>query len=123
MIHHSAKPAAPLHAFASAYGNHGNVFSHRPGLDIPFYHSPFFASLSSIPPSPCLIDKVSPPVGMRPNFEQKICQNQTENFRTPNKHDADVYESDDPQVSLDGSKLWQEFHKRGTEMVITKTGR
>lgn len=30
---------------------------------------------------------------------------------------------DDPKVTLDSQNLWDEFHKRGTEMVITKSGR
>jgi len=30
---------------------------------------------------------------------------------------------DDPKVTLDSKKLWTEFHKMGTEMVITKSGR
>lgn len=30
---------------------------------------------------------------------------------------------DDPKVTLDSKKLWNEFHKMGTEMVITKSGR
>ncbi|XP_068187333.1 T-box transcription factor TBX3-like [Antennarius striatus] len=30
---------------------------------------------------------------------------------------------DDPKVTLDSQDLWSEFHERGTEMVITKSGR
>uniref|UniRef100_A0A3Q1GVC5 T-box transcription factor 2 n=1 Tax=Acanthochromis polyacanthus TaxID=80966 RepID=A0A3Q1GVC5_9TELE len=30
---------------------------------------------------------------------------------------------DDPKVTLEGENLWNEFHKMGTEMVITKSGR
>lgn len=30
---------------------------------------------------------------------------------------------DDPRVTLDSQSLWSEFYKRGTEMVITKSGR
>lgn len=30
---------------------------------------------------------------------------------------------DEPIVTLDSQNLWSEFHKRGTEMVITKSGR
>ncbi|XP_054748865.2 T-box transcription factor TBX2-like isoform X1 [Lytechinus pictus] len=32
-------------------------------------------------------------------------------------------DSDDPQVTLESKELWEKFHKRGTEMVITKSGR
>ncbi|XP_034953756.2 T-box transcription factor TBX3 [Zootoca vivipara] len=30
---------------------------------------------------------------------------------------------DDPKVHLEAKELWDQFHKRGTEMVITKSGR
>ena len=30
---------------------------------------------------------------------------------------------DDPKVNLEHKELWEQFHKFGTEMVITKTGR
>ena len=30
---------------------------------------------------------------------------------------------DDPKVTLEHRELWEQFHKYGTEMVITKTGR
>ncbi|XP_006007893.1 T-box transcription factor TBX3a [Latimeria chalumnae] len=30
---------------------------------------------------------------------------------------------DDPKVNLEAKELWEQFHKRGTEMVITKSGR
>ncbi|XP_029030442.1 T-box transcription factor TBX3-like [Betta splendens] len=31
--------------------------------------------------------------------------------------------ADDPKVTLESKSLWKEFHKMGTEMVITKSGR
>lgn len=31
--------------------------------------------------------------------------------------------ADDPKVTLESKNLWKEFHKMGTEMVITKSGR
>lgn len=33
------------------------------------------------------------------------------------------HEPDDPVVELENKDLWTQFHKIGTEMVITKTGR
>lgn len=30
---------------------------------------------------------------------------------------------DDPKVDLEGKEMWEQFHKYGTEMVITKSGR
>lgn len=35
--------------------------------------------------------------------------------------EADV--QDDPKVELESKELWEKFHKLGTEMVITKSGR
>jgi hypothetical protein len=31
--------------------------------------------------------------------------------------------NDDPKVELEGVELWEQFHRFGTEMVITKSGR
>ncbi|XP_074528798.1 T-box transcription factor TBX2b-like [Halichoeres trimaculatus] len=36
---------------------------------------------------------------------------------------AEEGQEDDPKVTLESQSLWNEFHKRGTEMVITKSGR
>ncbi|XP_072163849.1 uncharacterized protein [Diadema setosum] len=37
--------------------------------------------------------------------------------------EAQSDDTDDPQVNLESKELWEKFHKRGTEMVITKSGR
>lgn len=37
--------------------------------------------------------------------------------------DPEVAPEDDPVVQLEGKDLWGQFHKSGTEMVITKSGR
>ena len=41
--------------------------------------------------------------------------------RVPLPEDESV--KDDPKVTLDQKELWDKFHKLGTEMVITKSGR
>ena len=41
--------------------------------------------------------------------------------RVPLPEDDSV--KDDPKVTLDQKDLWDKFHKLGTEMVITKSGR
>ena len=41
--------------------------------------------------------------------------------RPPPPEDDNV--QDDPKVNLEAKELWEQFHKFGTEMVITKTGR
>ena len=40
-------------------------------------------------------------------------------FEPPEASDV----QDDPKVELEGKELWEKFHGRGTEMVITKSGR
>ncbi|XP_033112131.1 T-box transcription factor TBX3-like isoform X2 [Anneissia japonica] len=47
----------------------------------------------------------------RPSFRPFPCLEQQER------------DTDDPQVMLEGKDLWDQFHKFGTEMVITKSGR
>ena len=42
-------------------------------------------------------------------------------FRPPPPEEDNV--KDDPKVTLEHKELWTEFHKNGTEMVITKSGR
>ncbi|KAL8577150.1 hypothetical protein ACOMHN_052452 [Nucella lapillus] len=42
-------------------------------------------------------------------------------FRRALEPEPDV--QDDPKVELEGKELWQQFHRLGTEMVITKSGR
>ena len=39
----------------------------------------------------------------------------------PDMNEPEV--NDDPKVELEGKDLWDKFHERGTEMVITKSGR
>ena len=39
------------------------------------------------------------------------------------QHDCDNEVNDDPKVNLEARELWEQFHKNGTEMVITKSGR
>ena len=39
----------------------------------------------------------------------------------PLPEDDDV--KDDPKVTLEHKEMWETFHKHGTEMVITKSGR
>ena len=39
------------------------------------------------------------------------------------QQDCDNEVNDDPKVNLESRELWEQFHKIGTEMVITKSGR
>ncbi|XP_070839268.1 T-box transcription factor TBX2b-like [Chaetodon trifascialis] len=50
-------------------------------------------------------------------------QNQPVRTRSTKILQPEEGSDDDPKVTLDSQNLWSEFHKRGTEMVITKSGR
>ena len=39
------------------------------------------------------------------------------------KEEREEASDTDPDVSLEASNLWEQFHNIGTEMVITKSGR
>ena len=41
----------------------------------------------------------------------------------PSSANEDDNVQDDPKVTLEHKELWEQFHKYGTEMVITKSGR
>jgi T-box protein 2 len=41
----------------------------------------------------------------------------------PPTNEGDENVKDDPKVTLEHRELWEQFHKYGTEMVITKSGR
>ena len=43
--------------------------------------------------------------------------------RPPPPPPEDDKVQDDPKVTLEHKELWEQFHKEGTEMVITKSGR
>lgn len=50
-------------------------------------------------------------------------QQQHPNMRPFRNYPEDDGVEDDPKVTLEGKELWEKFHKLGTEMVITKSGR
>ena len=124
MIHHPVKHVGPLNPFIPPFGNHGNNLSQQPGLDMPFYQSPYVSPLSAIMPHhPSFLFHKTSPIGMRSVLNHDLCREKDEIFRPNGQSDIDDQKPDDPQVKLDGSELWNEFHQLGTEMVITKTGR
>ncbi|XP_043286430.1 optomotor-blind protein isoform X3 [Venturia canescens] len=47
----------------------------------------------------------------------------TSHHLVPPHHPEEDGVVDDPKVTLEGKELWEKFHKLGTEMVITKSGR
>ena len=63
------------------------------------------------------------PVGLGAAFDRNLCGAQSHELPQAKLADPEDIEPDDPQVDLDNMELWEQFHRRGTEMVITKTGR
>ena len=116
---------SPLQAVMSAY-NHSALLPSRPGADLQFFpHSYLPAALSM---SHCASSLMFPkgatsPIGLGSAFDRSICGPQSHEMPQAKLSDPDDNEPDDPQVDLDNIELWEQFYKRGTEMVITKTGR
>lgn len=48
---------------------------------------------------------------------------QAAHLRTLKSLEPEEEVEDDPKVTLEAKELWDQFHKIGTEMVITKSGR
>lgn len=48
---------------------------------------------------------------------------QSAKLRPPKTGGTEDATEDDPKVNLEARDLWTQFHKFGTEMVITKSGR
>ena len=128
MIQDSVKPGpiSPLQAVMSAAYNQANILQSRPGMDLSFFPPSYLPPGLSMPhcPSSLIFGKNAPsPVSLGSAFERGICGNPNQEHPQGKLSDTDDNEPDDPKVELDNIKLWQEFHKLGTEMVITKTGR
>uniref|UniRef100_I3J0L4 T-box transcription factor 2a n=1 Tax=Oreochromis niloticus TaxID=8128 RepID=I3J0L4_ORENI len=51
------------------------------------------------------------------------CQNEAVQQRSLKRLEPEEWLDEDPKVTLESKNLWSEFHKIGTEMVITKSGR
>ncbi|XP_071946396.1 uncharacterized protein [Antedon mediterranea] len=56
-------------------------------------------------------------------FSHDLFASQRPSFRPFPSLEQQERDTDDPQVMLEGKELWDQFHKFGTEMVITKSGR
>ena len=128
MIQESIKPGpiSPLHAVMSAAYNQANMLQPRPGMDLSFFPPSYLPPTLSMPhcTSSLLFNKsATSPIGLSSAFERSLCGSLGHDPSQGKLSDSDDNEPDDPQVELDNRALWKEFHKRGTEMVITKTGR
>lgn len=125
MIHDSMKPGpiSPLQAVMSAYnpasfmsGRHAPDLSFLPpaylpaALAMPHCHPSMFFPKSGGPSLTSMYDRLPYGAAMPDCPPNKLTE-------------PDNNEPDDAQVDLDNKDLWDEFHRLGTEMVITKTGR
>uniref|UniRef100_H2ZFN1 T-box domain-containing protein n=1 Tax=Ciona savignyi TaxID=51511 RepID=H2ZFN1_CIOSA len=126
MIQESMKPGpiSPLQAVMSAY-NHSGMLPSRSGSDLPFFPPSYFPNLSM---THCASSLMFPKgansvAGLGSAFDRGLCGTQAHDLPQSKLPDPDDNEPDDPQVDLDNMELWEQFHRRGTEMVITKTGR
>ncbi|KAI9543731.1 hypothetical protein NQZ68_008778 [Dissostichus eleginoides] len=87
---------------------HGNILS-GPSL----FSAMALASRSSTDPG---LDAGAVPVTLQSQQEQILC-------RPPGILEERGLTEDEPKVYLEAKNLWTQFHKFGTEMVITKSGR
>ncbi|KAK1892311.1 T-box transcription factor TBX3 [Dissostichus eleginoides] len=87
---------------------HGTILS-GPSL----FSAMALASRSSIDPG---LDAGAVPVTLQSQPEQILC-------RPPGILEERGLTEDEPKVYLEAKNLWTQFHKFGTEMVITKSGR
>uniref|UniRef100_A0A3Q1FN43 T-box domain-containing protein n=1 Tax=Acanthochromis polyacanthus TaxID=80966 RepID=A0A3Q1FN43_9TELE len=74
-------------------------------------------AVSSRGSEPCLDAIAEPSIHTSPLEQSAIF------CRPPEILDNEEAVEDDPKVYLEASDLWRQFHKCGTEMVITKSGR
>ena len=126
MIQDSMKPT-PIAPFQTVIGSGWpNSLLSKPNELQHFYPQPFFHSTLGMPPqyNPSLMMlKGESSVNPRSTFDRPFCGGRMHDNTEGKLSDSDDGEPDDPQVELENRGLWEQFHCRGTEMVITKTGR
>lgn len=71
--------------------------------------------------NPNLDSNAEPIIHISPLEQQTVIQSASP--RSPNILEREEIIEDDPKVHLESGDLWGQFHKCGTEMVITKSGR
>ncbi|KAM4544781.1 T-box transcription factor TBX2b-like [Odontesthes bonariensis] len=112
--------AAPM-AYRPFQVHRADVFS-LPAL-LPNAQSSFFPALTH--PA---IGSLSDPLLEQPASDVVLCaalerQNRPIHPRSLRSLQPEKWLDEDPKVTLESNNLWTEFHKMGTEMVITKSGR
>uniref|UniRef100_A0A3P8THT9 T-box transcription factor 3b n=1 Tax=Amphiprion percula TaxID=161767 RepID=A0A3P8THT9_AMPPE len=128
VVHSSATLVFPLETMRSfsklcAPGEEPQTFSARVGDAAPngtlLVGPSLFPAIavSSRGSDPCLDVIAEPSIHTSPLEQSAIF------CRPPDILDNEEAVEDDPKVYLEASDLWRQFHKCGTEMVITKSGR
>ena len=101
-------------------------FMRHPDFSAGSFLSPgqYFPALPPHVPYPqSLLPKMPPGLGGHPFTADDVLGHQG-NMRPPRcLQPEDDGVVDDPKVTLESKELWAQFHKLGTEMVITKSGR
>nr|XP_004557521.1 T-box transcription factor TBX2b [Maylandia zebra] len=83
-----------------------------------FPAAPTFPDAASF--SKSLSEQAPPDAGLHAGLG---CQNEAVQQRSLKRLEPEEWLDEDPKVTLESKNLWSEFHKIGTEMVITKSGR
>uniref|UniRef100_A0A3Q4HM59 T-box transcription factor 2a n=1 Tax=Neolamprologus brichardi TaxID=32507 RepID=A0A3Q4HM59_NEOBR len=83
-----------------------------------FPAAPTFPDVASF--SKSLSEQAPPDAGLHTGLG---CQNEAVQQRSLKRLEPEEWLDEDPKVTLESKNLWSEFHKIGTEMVITKSGR
>ena len=101
-------------------------FMHRPDFINPLHHPSAGGGGPTMPPFAALgpTNSFSTPAGypgMFPRLPGLSFGGAFPHARLPPPEDDKV--QDDPKVTLEHKELWNKFHSKGTEMVITKSGR
>lgn len=117
--HHSHQPYFPAAALAAlASGTPGGAHSHLyPGVLPP--HHPHPHRPLGLPNAYTTAEDVVLAAAVAAHQHQ----HQHPAMRPLRNYPEDDGVDDDPKVTLEGKELWEKFHKLGTEMVITKSGR
>lgn len=126
MIQDSMKPGpiSPLQAVMSAYSP-AALMAGRHGGDLSFFPPSYLPAALMPPCNPSMFfPKGSGSAMSLSSMYERIPFGHPFAECPPTKvAEPENNEPDDPQVDLDNKELWEEFHRIGTEMVITKTGR
>ncbi|XP_025091991.1 T-box transcription factor TBX2-B-like isoform X1 [Pomacea canaliculata] len=118
----SSSPLDPRMAFTPFLFPRGPDY---PAMSTLLAPSPFVSSLGLQPPGLApMLPKLSGGLGRGPLTAADLLGHHSDHFRPLRALEPPEPEvQDDPKVDLESKDLWEKFHRLGTEMVITKSGR